>query len=91
MGTRTLRGHDAIEYAERHGLTVRKAADPTEGHRNGLTPSEARSIAAEDAGLIYVDLVYCTGCGETVASHAAHWHSGSAYCDGCEHAPSEAS
>ena len=50
----TLYGHDAIEYAEAHNLPLNKAADPTEGARSGLTPAEARLVAAEDAGLISV-------------------------------------
>lgn len=52
--TTNLTGYDAINYAERHGLTLSKYNDPIEGARDGLTPEEAREIAAEDPGLIYV-------------------------------------
>jgi len=50
----TLTGHDAIEHAERYGLTLRKFTDPTEGARYGLTMEEARAIASEDPSLIWV-------------------------------------
>ncbi|HSH28633.1 MAG TPA: hypothetical protein VK971_01900 [Thiohalobacter sp.] len=49
-----ITGYDAIEYAEQHGLTLGKYADPTEDAREGLTPDEAREIAAEDPSLIYL-------------------------------------
>ena len=51
----TLTGFDAIDYAEAHGLTLSKYGDPTEGARDGLTVDEAREVAAEDPGLIYLD------------------------------------
>jgi len=50
----TLTGHDAIEMAERLGLGLSKYADPVEDARTGLTPDEAREVAAEDPGLIYL-------------------------------------
>jgi hypothetical protein len=51
----TLSGYEAIEYAERHGLPLSKYNDPTEDAREGLTVAEARKVAAEDPGLIYID------------------------------------
>ena len=50
-----LTGFTAIEFAAANGLTVAKYADPTEGARDGLTVSEAREIAAEDPGLIWIE------------------------------------
>lgn len=50
----TLQGHEAIEYAERNGLTLNKYADPTEDAREGLTVDEARGIAREDSSLIWI-------------------------------------
>ncbi len=50
----TLTGYDAIDYAKRHRLTLAKYADPTEDARTGLTPDEARAVAAEDPSLVYV-------------------------------------
>lgn len=52
-------GRKAIElaeiYAEKgHTITLHKFADPTEGEREGLSISEAREIAREDASLIYI-------------------------------------
>lgn len=54
MTTRTIDGLEAIEYAELHGVTLHKHADPTEEARGGLTPDEAREIAAEDPSLIWL-------------------------------------
>ena len=61
-------GMDAIEYAEKHGLYLSKFADPTEGERDGLTHYEAREIAREDPGLIYIDVEPIT-----YASPASAW------------------
>lgn len=49
-----LIGHAAIEYAESHGLLLCKYADPTEGVREDVSPSEAREIAAQDPSLVYL-------------------------------------
>lgn len=54
--TQTITGTAAIEIAEREGLTLSKYEDPMEGAREGLRPSEAREIAAEDPGLIYLEI-----------------------------------
>jgi hypothetical protein len=56
MTTTTLEGLNAIDYAEAHGLTLNKYADPTEDAREGLSVSEAREVAREDASLIYVSV-----------------------------------
>lgn len=48
-------GTAAIQYAEHHGLTLNKYADPTEGARSGLTVQEAREIAREDGSLIWLN------------------------------------
>lgn len=53
-GGKALVGHEAIEHAEKHGLKLSKYADPTEGARHGLSPDEAREVAAEDPSLIYL-------------------------------------
>jgi hypothetical protein len=48
-----LHGREAIDYAEREGLTLRKHADPTEDARDGLTIDEAEGVAAIDPALIW--------------------------------------
>lgn len=53
--TTTLTGYTAIGYAEIHGLTLSKYADPIEEAREGLTVAEAMGIAAEDPGLVYLE------------------------------------
>jgi hypothetical protein len=50
-----LEGHEAIEYAEAHGLTLSKYSDPTEDARDGLTLDEARAVAREDPMLVYME------------------------------------
>lgn len=52
----TLTGHDAIAYADQHGLELSKYADPIEGSRDGLTVDEAREIASVDPSLVYLEL-----------------------------------
>jgi len=51
-----LTGFAAIEYAETHGLTLSKKADRVDGPQTGLTVAEAEALAAEDEGLIYLDV-----------------------------------
>jgi len=51
---RVLRGHQAIEYAETHGLSLSKYADLMGCERDGLRVFEARDIASEDPELIYL-------------------------------------
>ncbi|WP_438029076.1 hypothetical protein [Sorangium sp. So ce233] len=50
-----LTGWTAIEAAERAGLKLSKATDPTDGARDGLSVDEARAVAAEDPSLIFVE------------------------------------
>jgi hypothetical protein len=56
MSTAKLTGYDAIRYAEAREVTLSKYADPTEDARDGLSPDEAREVAAEDPSLIWVDI-----------------------------------
>lgn len=51
-----LTGMAAIEYAERNGLTLSKYTDPTEEARDGVSVAEAREIAREDAGLVWIEV-----------------------------------
>lgn len=53
---KTLKAYDAIEYAEQHGLRLSMYNSPIEDARDDLTVEEAREIAREDAGLIYLDI-----------------------------------
>jgi len=53
--TCTLTGHAAIDHAEEHNLLLCKYADPEEGACDDLTRAEAREVAAEDAGLIWME------------------------------------
>jgi hypothetical protein len=46
METIRMHGDKAIEYAEAHGLRLRKYADPTEDGRDDLTVAEAREVAS---------------------------------------------
>ena len=50
----TITGLAAITYADAHGFTLCKYADPTEGARVGISVDEARAIAREDASLIWI-------------------------------------
>ena len=54
LRSQTLTGREAIEYAQQHGGSLSKYADPIEPARDGLTVDEARMVAAEDPGLIYL-------------------------------------
>lgn len=51
-----LSGYEAINYAEANSLTLNKYTDPTENAREGLTPDEARKVAAEDPSLIWCEM-----------------------------------
>jgi hypothetical protein len=53
---RRLTGADAIAYAEDKDVPVCKHADPVECARSDLSLAEAREVAQEDAGLLYVDV-----------------------------------
>lgn len=48
------KGHEAIELAESDTtVQLNKYNDPTEGAREDISVEDARSIAREDASLIY--------------------------------------
>jgi hypothetical protein len=51
-----LTGFEAIEYAEKEGLTLHKAADSIDEGAEGLTIAEAEAIADEDPDLIWLDV-----------------------------------
>lgn len=51
-----LTGFTAIEYAEKQGFSLSKHPDRLSGPRTGLTVAEAEAIAAEDPGLIWLDV-----------------------------------
>ncbi len=54
MATR-LTGMAAIEFAEHNGVTLSKRAEPGEPACDGLTPAEARKVAARNPELVYID------------------------------------
>jgi hypothetical protein len=51
-----LTGFEAIEYAEKEGLTLNKHPDRIQGPRQGLTVAEAAAIADEDPSLIWLEI-----------------------------------
>jgi hypothetical protein len=51
-----LTGFAAIEFAEKHSLTLSKKADDVDDAQTGLSIAEAEAIADEDEGLIYLDV-----------------------------------
>jgi len=51
-----LTGFDAIEYAEKEGLTLHKAANSIDEAAEGLTIAEAEAIADDDPELIWLDV-----------------------------------
>ncbi len=51
-----LAGDDAVDYARKHDLLLCKFTDPTEEHRDDVTPDEAEDIMREDPALIYLDV-----------------------------------
>jgi len=50
-----LTGQAAIDHAIKTGAELSKYADPIEGFRTGLTIDEARDVARDDPGLIFID------------------------------------
>jgi hypothetical protein len=77
----TITGMEAIDFAERRDMTLRKYTDPIEGDRAGLTPDEARKVAREDPSLIYLKL-RCVGW--TVGDGTGHeGYSAADYFPGC--------
>jgi hypothetical protein len=51
-----LIGFDAIEFAEKHNLSLNKHGDAVDEPAEGLTVAEAEAIAEEDEDLIYLDV-----------------------------------
>jgi hypothetical protein len=51
-----LIGFTAIEFAEKHNLSLSKHGDSVDEPASGLTVAEAEAIAEEDEDLIYLDL-----------------------------------
>ncbi len=51
-----LHGNEAIEFAQENGLTLSKYNDAISGPATDLSVDEAREIAREDSGLIYIDV-----------------------------------
>lgn len=49
-----LTGFEAIEFAEKEGLPLNKAADSIDDAVEGLSIAEAEAIAAEDPDLIWL-------------------------------------
>jgi len=47
-----LTGYAAIEYAEKHNLTLSKHGDAVDESATGLTIAEAEAIAEEDEDLV---------------------------------------
>jgi hypothetical protein len=77
MKTWKIEGNAAIRIAERDGVTLHKYADPREVYRKGVSVSEARDIAKEDADLIYC-LVQPTGwTGDAAGYNVADYFRGS--------------
>lgn len=51
-----LTGFAAIEFAEKHNLTLKKHGDAVDQPAHDLTVPEAEAIADGDEGLIYLDV-----------------------------------
>jgi hypothetical protein len=51
-----LTGYAAIEYAEKHNLTLSKHGDTVDEPAHGLTVPEAEAIAEEDEELVFLDV-----------------------------------
>ena len=51
-----LEGWTAIAYAEKHGGTLKKYADPTERALKRVTIEKAKRVAREDPRLIYMSV-----------------------------------
>lgn len=51
-----LRGFEAIEFAEKEGLRLHKAADGIDQAAHNLTIAEAEAIAADDPDLIWLEV-----------------------------------
>jgi hypothetical protein len=51
-----LTGFEAIEFAEREGFTLNKAADHIDGELSGLTIAEAEAIATDRPEIIWLNV-----------------------------------
>jgi len=51
-----LTGYAAIEFAEKHNLTLSKHGDAVDDPATGLTVAEAEAVAEEDEELVYLDV-----------------------------------
>ena len=51
-----LTGFAAIEFAEKHNLTLSKHGDAVDDPASGLTVPEAEAVAEEDEDLIFLDI-----------------------------------
>jgi hypothetical protein len=51
-----LTGWQAIEFAEKWNLRLRKRGDKIDEYAEGLTVPEAEAIASEDESLIFLDV-----------------------------------
>jgi hypothetical protein len=51
-----LTGFDAIEFAQREGLSLNKAADRIDNAVEGLTVAEAEAIATDRPDLIWLEV-----------------------------------
>lgn len=51
-----LIGYSAIEFAEKHNLTLSKHGDAVDDPATGLTVPEAEAIAEDDEELVYLDV-----------------------------------
>jgi hypothetical protein len=49
-----LTGFEAIEFAEKEGLTLNKSADSIDPEAHGLSIAEAEAIATDDPDLIWL-------------------------------------
>jgi hypothetical protein len=51
-----LTGYAAIEFAEKHNLTLSKHGDPVDDPASGLSIAEAEAVAEDDEDLIFLDV-----------------------------------
>ena len=51
-----LTGFEAIEYAEKQGMSLNKHPDSISGPRTGLNVAEAEAIASDDPSLIWLEV-----------------------------------
>ncbi len=51
-----LTGYAAIEFAEKHNLTLSKHGDAVDDSATGLTVAEAEAVAEEDEDLVFLDV-----------------------------------